>query len=156
MFDAVFAFLNFGVLSVFFYYGWIRIIVPGIHSLVQKQASDKEALHDEHRSLCKEYQLLDQSIVQQEEECKTLSAKVSQWKDAVEKKRIKERVDQDFLYTNYKQKIEERTVKLRTIELYKRIKPKVLAQVESELRATFGHDEKARMYLDYVLRGLRS
>ena len=155
MVDVLFTFLNFGVLAGLLYYGWNRFAVPALENVAHKESVGIQLLHAEHRTLLKESRVLDESIRAQEEECKSLSAKVLHWRSVVEAVHIQRADDQARMQKIYKQKIEEQAKKHRSALLYQKIKPLVLAQVEEDLRVHFKGSDAKRLYTDQLLRELQ-
>ncbi len=155
MYDALFTLLNFGIVAAVLYYGWNQYAVPALHAMAQKESATLEGMHEEHRSLIKQSQALDEMIVAQEAECQALSAKVVQWRNAVEEMHVKKAEEHASKQRRYRQINEEKSEKYRSALLYQKVKPLVLAHVEDDLRVHFQDSHAMSLYMNRLLRELK-
>ncbi len=152
--DLFFKLINFGVVIALLTYVVKKYLVPQMQQAIVKDHQDFIGLHDEHRHLMVEQEVLEEAIVSQEDLAKGLFKKINQWRNTVELTREAELATREKIR---KQTGEQHAEVAHTYALrkaYDEVAPLVVHKLEKDFKIKFADPQEGHAYIALVLKKL--
>jgi uncharacterized membrane protein YhiD involved in acid resistance len=154
MIDFLFALLNFAIFAAIIVYLFIRSM-PRLKQAIETEKAIETDLHDEHHAVILKQQRVEESTAAQEDECNRLFIKIDEWKKAVESSAVKKADDTARDQKVLEEKIARQSEQYMLEEMYKKLAPSVIAELESSLKVYYSDPKKAHDYVNQFVAGLK-
>lgn len=153
--DSIFAFINFLVVVALLVYAFKSYALVQLKEAIVKEYHDLVNLHDEHRQLSQDQQILEESIVMQEDHAKMLFKKINQWRNTVELEAKADSDEQDHLREDANAKAAKQARQYALKVTYNQVAPLVTHKLERELQEKFSTPDQAHTYISSILKEIR-
>jgi hypothetical protein len=153
---ALFKLINFASIIGIAWVIFRKYCAPVLDKEMSEEVLHKHALRERVVTLERDKSIMDDRIEHDKRYAQVLEKKIEKWTHATKDQQEKEAFEQSIIHDALVKKYQLQAQHVQQYWLYKKVIPKALHQVETQLQEEYASQHDQEQYLDTILRAMKN